>query len=352
MKLKKYKSISGITSYSMSLIFALCTVISLFSALIFISLDKDAEIINLSGSLRMQSYRLAYDITTNNSENKLKYIEKYDSVLYSDALKSVTDWHSTDEIKTHYFQVVRHWESIKEKLLTQREQEVLPIIPSFVDIIDELVYNIQLHSENKLHYLIWASCVGVLLVGLIVTYFVHYINHKVVGPIVQLSNASQDIRQGNFDITLDYHLNNEIGLLSSTFHRMAEKMGHIYSGLEQSLSQNNQALELAVEENVLLSKLSIILLNSEPHQNKLESAISLIQDLDAVSYIALEWKSADKEESIALSQGTKNSELLYTFPLMYKNVIVGTLSCQSEYKLSLLETVAPIFAKYLHSFNK
>ncbi len=203
IKHKKYKSIADITSFSMLLIFFLCSVVSVFSALLFMSLSKDAEIINLSGSLRMQSYRLAFEIAENESENKLRYIDRYDNVLYSTALKSVTNWHSTGDIKNDYFQIVRQWESIKEKLISNNDKEVLTIVPVFVDLIDNFVNEIQIHSENKLGYLISVSVISATMIGLIVAYFIYYINRKVVTPIIHLSEASQSIRQGNFNIDIN-----------------------------------------------------------------------------------------------------------------------------------------------------
>ncbi len=336
----------------MLLIFTLCTAISIFSAIIFTSMARDAEIINLSGSLRMQSYRLAYDIAANQEQNSRNFIEKYDSVLYSDALKSVTNWHSTDEIKNNYFQVIRQWESIKEKIITHRSTEILPVVPGFVDVIDEMVMDIQSHSECKLRLLIWAICIGAIFVGLIVSYFVHYINRKVVTPIIQLSQASQSIRQGNFDIDLDYSVNNEIGELSTTFYRMADKVRDIYSGLEQSIAHHNHSLERAVEENHLLTRLSMIFLSTDHYQSKLEEVVALLYKMEAITSISIEWQDTDSDNTLIASQGDFSCQPTHALILLHKERHVGRISYQSESKLTLLESVTPIIAKYLHSLTK
>ncbi len=341
MKLKKYKSIADITSFSMLLIFFLCSVVSIFSALLFMSLSKDAEIINLSGSLRMQSYRLAFEIAENESENKLRYIEKYDNVLYSTALKSVTNWHSTSEIKNDYFQIVRQWESIKEKLTSNSDEEVLIIIPVFVDLIDSFVKEIQIHSENKLNYLISASVISATLIGLVVAYFIYYINRKVVTPIIHLSEASQSIRQGNFDIDISNITNNEIGTLSTTFYRMADKIRKVYQGLEKSITEQNLQLRSTQQELNILSKASSILLDYHSKKESLEKIIRLLCQADSVTAVRLEWGS----ESIEVGE-FKDTTTLST-PLNFINTPVGKLSYQGESNSIMMEKMAPLLAKYI-----
>ncbi len=342
MQHKKYKSIADITSFSMLLIFLLCSVVSIFSALLFMSLSKDAEIINLSGSLRMQSYRLAFEIAENESENKFRFIDKYDSVLYSTALKSVTNWHSTSEIKNDYFQIVRQWESIKEKLVSNSDEQVLVIIPVFVDLIDNFVKEIQLHSENKLGYLISVSVISATFIGLVVAYFIYYINRKVVTPIIHLSEASQSIRQGNFDIDISNITNNEIGTLSTTFYRMADKIRNVYQGLEKSISEQSLQLRTTQQELNLLAKSCSILLEFDLKKESLQKVIRLLCQAESVYAIRLEWSNE------VIEAGEFKDTTTLSIPLTFIQTQVGKLSYQGESSSTMMEKAAPLLAKYIH----
>ncbi len=346
MKHKKYKSIADITSFSMLLIFFLCSVVSVFSALLFMSLSKDAEIINLSGSLRMQSYRLAFEIAENESENKLRYIDRYDSVLYSTALKSVTNWHSTGDIKNDYFQIVRQWESIKEKLISNNDKEVLVIVPVFVDLIDNFVNEIQIHSENKLGYLISVSVISATMIGLIVAYFIYYINRKVVTPIIHLSEASQSIRQGNFDIDINNVTNNEIGTLSTTFYRMAVKIRNVYQGLEKSLTEQNLQLRSTEQELNLVAKTSSILLEFSPVKSSLKKVITLLCQAESVDAVRLEW------EGECIEAGIFSDTTTLSIPLTFINSSIGTLSYQGDSNSIMMKRVAPLISKFIHHSDK
>ncbi len=346
MKSKKYKSIADITSFSMLLIFFLCSVVSVFSALLFMSLSKDAEIINLSGSLRMQSYRLAFEIAENESENKLRYIDKYDSVLYSTALKSVTNWHSTGDIKNDYFQIVRQWESIKEKLISNNDKEVLVIVPVFVDLIDNFVNEIQIHSENKLGYLISVSVISATMIGFIVTYFIYYINRKVVSPIIHLSEASQSIRQGNFDIDINNVTNNEIGALSTTFYRMADKIRNVYQGLEKSITEQNLQLRSVQQELNIVAKTSSILLEFNPKKQSLEKVVTLLCQAESVDAVRIEW------EDECIEAGTFKDTTTLSIPLTFINSPIGTLSYQGDSNSIMMKKVAPLIAKFIHHSDK
>lgn len=48
---------------------------------------NDAEAVNIAGSLRMQSYRLAYDLT-NQPQDVARHLEEYNQSLHASALQN------------------------------------------------------------------------------------------------------------------------------------------------------------------------------------------------------------------------------------------------------------------------
>ena len=92
--------------------------------------------------------------------------------------------------------------------------------------------------------------IGVLLIsiGIAITISVYMIR-KVVGPIIKVKDASNEISQGNFDVCTAIKSNDEIGQLSSSFDLMAKK-------LQEAQKDINLREELIKQQEDILLKFS------------------------------------------------------------------------------------------------
>ena len=77
---------------------------------------RDAEAINIAGSLRMQSYRLGYDLERNSdrfSDHRLHW----QNTLNSPVLKELDRWYVPESVKTGYqqLQIAWRWTAISKR---------------------------------------------------------------------------------------------------------------------------------------------------------------------------------------------------------------------------------------------
>lgn len=153
---KPNKSVTGTIAKAMILILLLSLATTNFAILTLASSLNDAEAVNVSGSMRMQSYRLAYDMQ---SDSPLYYlhVEQFERSLYSPSMKALQSWDVPREITQDYYNLIIRWHELKAVLSSDDREQYLMQVADFVDRIDLFVLELQEHSENKLIRLAWAG---------------------------------------------------------------------------------------------------------------------------------------------------------------------------------------------------
>ncbi len=87
------------------------------------------------------------------------------------------------------------------------------------------------------------SLLGAAGIFILVFFTLHRIRQQVVKPLRQLMTASQQIQQGHFSYPLlNIQLDNELGLLASTFDRMSGELLKLYRSLEASVEEKTRDL--------------------------------------------------------------------------------------------------------------
>ncbi len=117
---------------------------------------NDAEAVNVSGSMRMQSYRLAYDIHSE-SVDYAEHIEQFEDSIYSPSMKALQHWLVPDDITQDYYRLIARWHELKSILYSEQREQYLPLVEDFVEQIDDFVFKLQTFSEQKLIKLAWVG---------------------------------------------------------------------------------------------------------------------------------------------------------------------------------------------------
>ena len=213
----------------------------------------DAEAINVSGSLRMQSWRLADHLSVNGryeTDEIMNLIQHFDSSISKPALLFLGG--RTDDLGKQYRGVRNEWyDSMRPLLLEGNYEEFDDNVPAFVDRIDRMVGAIQTNSEAKLKNLHTVMLSGLILLIVISVLVLRHIKRNFVEPITALAFAANRVRKRDFYIDLPYDNTNELGKLTETFVEMTGDLRTLYSELEEqvehqttALSRSNSALEL------------------------------------------------------------------------------------------------------------
>lgn len=238
------KSVTRIIAKSMLLILLLSIVTTGFAILTLASSLNDAEAVNVAGSMRMQSYRLAHDIQSHSTDYRM-HIEDFEHSLYSSSMQGLQHWSVPVEITQDYSQLVARWKGLRAILKSANNLAYLDEVEGFVGEIDQFVFKLQQFSEQKLIKLAWVGGIGLGGVLFISLFVIHYIQKEVVRPLRALVQASEQIQNRSFNIQLETSSPNEMGILMRTFNGMAGELGKLYHGLEQAVNEKTHKLQHA-----------------------------------------------------------------------------------------------------------
>lgn len=234
----------------------------------------DAEVINVSGSLSMQSYRIA-TLLTKEQENtaqwpastglkeQLLQIDNLTAKLQAPGIIKATGAARNTELNRIYQRVLRAWQNDKLPALkslltsdptsTNRQSAVehyLIGVEVFAADIDNLAHLIQQNSERNIYWLRVAEGFIILLTigAAVVVVFLIHTNLSI--PARDLVQGINNLGNGDYSYRTRYHGNNELGLLSKTYNSMTEHLATQHGAMEalmaektQDLQTNNQLLE-------------------------------------------------------------------------------------------------------------
>ncbi|RSD31325.1 nitrate/nitrite two-component system sensor histidine kinase NarQ [Vibrio pectenicida] len=281
------KSVTRIVAKAMILILMLSIAATSFAIATLSSSLNDAEAINVAGSMRMQSYRLAYDIKAQ-SNDFASHMMMFERSLYSPSMKKLRNWLSSDLITQDYDYLVRYWHQMKETLSGDSREEYLDQVVIFVEKIDNFVVKLQHFSEQKLIVSVWVGSIGlgsILTVSLIL---IHYVRKQIVKPLDLLIKASEQVQARSFDISLHVVNDNEIGLLTHTFNNMATELGKLYKGLEFAANEKTQKLQKANNSLQVLYRSSQELTTSRITQENLSNILKQLVNIEGIESVRLE----------------------------------------------------------------
>jgi two-component system nitrate/nitrite sensor histidine kinase NarQ len=88
---------------------------SAIALLTLASSQRDAEAINIAGSLRMQSYRLGYEMQRASPELQ-KHRQSWQQTLSAPALQKLDRWYVPDNVKQRYQQLHLAWQEMDSQI--------------------------------------------------------------------------------------------------------------------------------------------------------------------------------------------------------------------------------------------
>ncbi len=313
---------------------------------------KDAEVINVAGSLRMQSYRLAYDIQTQ-SPQLTEHIENMNRSLHSSAMRSLDSMIVPHTIQLEYQQILARWQILSAQITSGNTTDYLGQVEGMVDQLDHFVLSLQRFSENKLKVFALAGVLCLFLISLLTVLIVRFARNKVVKPLGQLVNASQAIQDKNFSIQLEVNSETELDVLAQCYQSMAKELAQLYHGLELAVDEKTQELQQANDALSILYESSDSLSNSRLTLSDFQSVLNNFTQLNGVQALRL---SIDEKEGgqVEVNAGQPQSSFGWKqFALEENGMSLGVLEWQqTNHHLDkvLMESLGHILARALY-FN-
>ncbi|MCY9870743.1 nitrate/nitrite two-component system sensor histidine kinase NarQ [Vibrio barjaei] len=323
---KPNKSVTGTIAKAMILILLLSLATTNFAILTLASSLNDAEAVNVSGSMRMQSYRLAYDMQSD-SPLYFLHVEQFERSLYSPSMKALQSWDVPEKITQDYYNLIIRWHELKSVLSSEDREQYLLLVADFVDRIDLFVLELQEHSENKLIRLAWAGGVGLGGILLVAVYVVLFVRKQIVRPLGQLISASEQIQNRSFDVEVDVRSDNELGILGNAFRNMAKDLGKLYRGLEQAVNEKTHKLQHAHQSLQVLYQSSQELTATRISHENFRAILTYIYSVEGISAVEIKVSEVESNPWIA-TEGTFNGKAERVRPLHLDGEELGQLRYQ------------------------
>ena len=219
------------------------------------------QAINLAGSLRMQSWRMAsiylrfqQDKTPDHLQNLEQALSRFENDLKAAPILAVLPDDEATPLRQVYQQVESRWRTqIKPGLAslptasasTVADAAVLDNIPGFVDQINDLVKQIEEAAEAKIQVMRVILGAAVIATLLVVILSIYLVNNILVHPLRRLLEQADQIGQGNLAVRTDLAGEDEIGRLGQAFNHMAEELSKLYQNLEARVEEKTAELTIA-----------------------------------------------------------------------------------------------------------
>jgi len=322
------RSVSTRIAKYLFIILIVAGVISSLSLAIMSSNKYDAEAINISGSLRMQSYRLLYEMQEQ-PESVETNLRRYHISLHSSALLEGQNQFFTPNILKHSYQnILQRWTNMEKYARQHDVKNYSNQLTDYVADVDYFVFELQRFSEQK-----WILGVSVLffamwLILLMVSYVIWYTQREVVKPLHLMTKASMQVQMRQFNhIPLDTTKQNELGTLARIFTQMSTELGQLYSRLEETVNEKTQKLRQTNRSLTTLYQSSQILNANTLNDKVLSQVLDHILVSENLKYIKVEVMGAEHWD---IAFGTQDLDCsLQTETLSVDNEEFGELSWQA-----------------------
>ncbi|MBS3798052.1 type IV pili methyl-accepting chemotaxis transducer N-terminal domain-containing protein [Pseudoalteromonas sp. BDTF-M6] len=280
-----------ITSMMVSVI--LMAFVSIFSSMYTSELSEfDGKAINLSGSLRMMSYRITTQVATaqqtgdaQSREKVAVLIENFEQLLNDPVLKKDFARFEQEQLEQDYLAISSQWQQeIKPRLLNAGDNFTLaPFLPKlehFVEAIDTLVNGYQSVLEQRLSLLRVIQTITLFATLALICLSLYSIHQHIAQPLKELTLVARSSSRGDLTQRSKVEREDELGLLSQTLNAANDRVAAMYRDLEKRIE--SKTLQLKRNNNILALLYDVAQQINESHSGELNYA-EVTKQLSTVS---------------------------------------------------------------------
>ncbi len=217
--------------------------------------DKDAQAINLSGSMRMQTYHIAFALERKETESAQTYIEQLDHTWAHSLFAQQRKTNSHKELNHAFDLALNHWtDKLRPALITISKEVTsrpLPInlLEEQVQLTNQLVEEFQLSAESKIRTLRLVQLFALFITIGVGSLIFYLIKNRIEKPLQQLTDAAHLIGKGNYGHQTIINGRDELSLLGAVINQMSTSIQDMYEKMDDrvkkrtlELRHNNKAL--------------------------------------------------------------------------------------------------------------
>lgn len=257
----------------------------LISTVIADSSSGKANAINLSGSMRMMSFRLLSEVQQPDKRNQVPAtIEEYEHRLQNLEHVIYSRMANNEALMGTTAIVVEQWQSNIRPLaqaaaandpeaLTQIARDV----PHFVEHINRVVWLIEEDLEERIHLLRVTQFVLLAIIIALSLVTSWMLRRLFVLPLAELLKASRTVSHGAFTARVAHVGNDELGQLGQAFNTMISEIANMYAHLEDKVEERTRELTRTNQNLELLYRTSQQLSASELGLDNIQNVLADIQ---------------------------------------------------------------------------
>jgi two-component system nitrate/nitrite sensor histidine kinase NarX len=250
---------------------------SMFSS-VFISdgAQNDSAAINIAGSLRMQSFRLASFAQLGNKTAEdvalfQQLLTKFEADLNAGVLVNKQAMMASDHSEEMLASIKAQWSNDIEPMLLaillSNETDAVTLnrdIQDFVDKLDVLVASYQSHAESNIATIRLIQSVALFSTLILIGFAMLIVNRHIERPLSRLTSVANQIGRGDYTVRADESGEGELALLARTFNKMSESIYRSQTHLASQVQRKTKSLLRLNECLDLLYKISRKLNNVDP----------------------------------------------------------------------------------------
>ncbi|CAB0151491.1 Nitrate/nitrite sensor protein NarX [Pseudidiomarina piscicola] len=206
--------------------------------------DQDALAINKAGSLRMQSYRYAWQsLIAPESATAEQLATTLQSTWQHPVFNRLNNGNS--ELGTQFRNARESWQQMQAKLMAGEvepqllESELAPLIAE----LDSLVGALQNEAEARIRAIRLIQVLSLFSTIALAGFIAYWLRSRVRQPLQLLTQTARRIGQGDFTARVQHPLADELGVLANTLNKMNDAVGYMYGNLEKRVDQQTQAIQ-------------------------------------------------------------------------------------------------------------
>ena len=206
--------------------------------------DTDAHAINLSGSMRMQTFHIGLALS-HEPEKVPSLIQKLDNTWTNALFLHVSNSDKTNNLTYAFKRASSHWfEQVRPFLIRQSNTpKAYSKLTQQVELTDKLVSRFQEEAESKIRNLRTFQLLAFLLTTLVGSLIFYLLKNRVEIPLNQLSEAAEKIRDGHTEQRIHIKGKDELSMLAETFNQMSLSITETYKQLETRVAERTEELQ-------------------------------------------------------------------------------------------------------------
>ena len=255
----------------------------------------DAQAVNVSGSLRMQTYRIhrVMQDSPGDIETINQLVDEFDLTLNTGVLVNQQALWDNGDIAKHHAIVANNWnEQVKPLIQTNlaspsnSNTSSLEVFNKLVEDIELLVVAYQKYAEINIANIRLVQSLALFSTLILIAIAMMIVHRHIEQPLSKLTSVARQIGQGDFTARAEETGKGELALLARTINKMSGSLYRSKSQLEEQikrktrkLTRSNQSLELLFQVSRRLNEVEPGSVDFQPLLNKLAD-VTGVKDLD------------------------------------------------------------------------